>query len=271
MKYCTNILLVCQSLIAGAQSVPTELGARAAGMGYASAVSHDEWSLFNNVAGLAWQTEISATFAYEVLPDLQGANRMAAGISLPTKIGVAGMGLFKFGDALYSEQVASGAFSNKLGIASLGLKADYIQYEAAGTPTRNTVSVSFGGIAALTSEISVGAYIANLNQAKINETERLPTKLVAGISLKPDTHLTITSQVVKDLLFDATWKTGAEYSLNGKIFFRSGFNLNPTAGFFGLGFNSRKIKCDFSARLHSFPANAYQASAAYIINRQRDK
>jgi hypothetical protein len=271
MKYYTNILLVCQCFIASAQSVSTEMGARSAGMANASVVNRDEWSLFNNVGGLGEQKDVSVCFAYEALPDLQGANRMAAGISLPTRIGVAGMGVFRFGDALYSEQIASLGFSNRLGIASLGIKGDYIQYETTGVQTQNAVSISFGGMATLTPTISVGACITNLNQAKITETERLPTKLVAGISLTPATHLTISSEVVKDLLYDATWKTGAEYSVEEKIFFRTGFNMNPTAGFFGLGFNIKKVKCDFAARLNSFPANSFQASAVYILSSRSKK
>jgi hypothetical protein len=269
MKFYTNILLVCQSFIAVAQSVSTEMGGRAAGMGYATVVNHDEWSLFNNVAGLAVQKDASVCFAYDMLPDLPGANRMAAAITLPTNVGVAGMGMFRFGDALYSEQIASAGFSNKMGIASLGLKIDYIQYETSGAQTRGAMTVSFGGLAVLTPMISVGAYITNLNQAKITDTENLPTKLVAGICLKPADYLSLSSEVVKDLLYDATWKTGAEYSVNGKVFFRSGFNLNPTAGFFGLGFNSKKIKCDFAARVYAIPGTSFQASAVYIISKSR--
>jgi hypothetical protein len=267
MKFYTNILLVCQSFIAVAQSASTEMGGRAAGMGYASVANHDEWSLFNNVAGLADQKNTSVCFAYDMLPDLPGSNRMAAAMTIPTKVGVAGIGMFRFGDALYSEQIASSAFSNKMGIASLGLRVDYVQYETSGAKSRNAVSVSFGGLAILTPTISVGAFITNLNQAKITDTERLPTKLVAGICLKPAEHLAISSEVVKDLLYDATWKTGAEYSVNGKMFFRSGFNLNPTSGFFGLGFNSKKIKFDFATRVYAVSGNSFQASAVYIIDK----
>ncbi len=270
MKYYTYLLLVGQSVIAAAQSVSTEMGARAAAMGYASVANEDEWSLFNNVAGLATQKDVAVSFAYDIPPDQEGANRIAAGMLMPTRIGVPALGLFRFGDVLYNEQVASAGFANKLGIASLGIKLDYIQYETLGIQARNALSLSFGGIASLTPVISVGAYITNLNQATITDTERLPTKLVAGICLKPDKYLSITSEVVKDLLYNATWKTGAEYSINGKIFFRTGFNLNPTAGFFGLGFNSPKVKCDFAAKVYSVTGNSFQASAIYILHKRRE-
>ncbi|MDZ7646337.1 MAG: hypothetical protein U5K54_03660 [Cytophagales bacterium] len=59
-------------------------------------------------------------------------------------------------------------FGNKFGIASLGVKANYIQYQADGFGTYGAVSIDFGGLAELTDQLSIGAYITNLNQAKLN-------------------------------------------------------------------------------------------------------
>jgi hypothetical protein len=80
--------------------------------------------------------------------------------------GVTSVGAFRFGDDLYNEQMVSLGFGNKFGIASLGVKANYIQYQADGFGTYGAVSIDFGGLAELTDQLSIGAYITNLNQAK---------------------------------------------------------------------------------------------------------
>ena len=185
MKYYIITIMVCMRMLCFGQSTSTLMGARAAGMGYASAVLKDEAAIFNNPGAMA--ENISSTFfAYEVRPDMPGANRMAAGIQLPFARGCSSFGVFRFGDDLYSEQLLSLGFSNQFGIASLGAKVSYIQYQAEGFGTQSALGLDFGGLAQLTPEISVGAYVINLNQAEISPGEKLPTRLVAAIGFKLD-------------------------------------------------------------------------------------
>ena len=213
------------------------MGARAAGISYASAVLNDEWSLFNNAGGLASINKPNAAFAVDVHPNLAGANRVAAIFSLPVKIGVAGAGFFRFGDNLYSEQIISAGYGNRFGIASLGLKVNYVQYRAEGFGTKSVATINAGGIADLTPQLSVGAYITNINQPKVSgKNEHLPTKLAAGLSFKPTEKLLLVTEIEKDLAYDPTWKGGLEYIIHKKLFLRTGFNLKPNASFFGIGF-----------------------------------
>ena len=251
-------------IIVQGQSVTTQMDARAAGMANSSATFTGGASLFNNPGGLNYEIPV-AFFAYEVTPQLPGSNRTAAAILLPLKPGVAAAGIFRFGDDLYSEQVASVGFGSKMGITSLGLRANYVQYQAQGYQTQHAMSISFGGITAITKQISIGAYITNLNQARIADTELLPTKLIAGISIRPNESFLASTEIEKDLTYGATWRTGAEYSVNRKIFFRSGFHINPSAGFFGVGMNAKRMTCDFAMKLSQVPGNSFQASATYKL------
>jgi len=68
------------------------MGGRAAGLAYASSTLHDEWSLLNNVGGLSKVNQPAAAFAYEVRSGLIGANRMAAVMAAPVKVGAAAFG-----------------------------------------------------------------------------------------------------------------------------------------------------------------------------------
>jgi hypothetical protein len=244
------------------------MGARASGMGHASSCLDDEWSVFNNMGGLASVNTIRAAFAFDAQPTFKPFNKAAAVLVVPLKIAVAGLGVYRFGDNVYSEQILTTGLSGKLGLASLGIKLNYVQYNAAGFGRKGVLSLSFGGIAALTPQLSVGAHIINLNQPKISDVddERLPTVLIAGISFKPSTRTLITTEVEKDLDYKATWKTGLEYEVHKKLSFRTGFNIHPNAGFFGLGFKPRKFSLDYAYHYRPSLGSRHQATVGYKFN-----
>jgi hypothetical protein len=261
------------SIVSSGQSVNTLMGSRTAGVGYASATLADEWSLFNNVGGLAKSKTFCGAFAYEARPSLPGANRMAATFITPSKFGVGAIGFFRFGDELYSEQMVTGGFSNQFGIASLGLKLNYIQYRAEGFGTKKAVSINFGGIAELTHKISVGAYITNINQPRISmqDSERVPTRLSAGVSFKASEKVLLLTEIEKDLEHSPIVKGAFEYTIHKKVFVRNGFNLNPNAGFFGIGFVTRWLKIDYAIQYNRSLNFSHQASAICLFNKRKEK
>jgi hypothetical protein len=261
------VLVVLLSKAAIAQSVSTLMGGRANGMGYASATLFDEWGMFNNIAGIAKIESTTASFAYDLHPSLVGANRTAALIAHPFKIGVVGVGAYRFGDNLYNEHILSAGFSNTFGIASLGLKVNYIQYQTEGFGTKGVVSINFGGIAQLTPILAVGAYITNINQPELNELEKLPTRLAAGISITPTEKIIINTELEKDLEYDPTWKAGIEYKFHSKFCARTGYNINPNTAFFGLGFKTKKFNIDYALQHNVLLSLSHQASIRYEFNK----
>jgi hypothetical protein len=263
-KFLPLFAFILLAKITIAQSISTQMGARPASMGYASAGSFDEWSLFNNPGGLGKIEQINAAFALEVTSQLKGATRMAALYNQPLPWGTVSAGLFRFGDDLYNEQALSLGFGNQVGIASLGVKANVIQYQAAGFGVFRSATFDFGGIAELTETLTVNAYILNITQSRIGEdNEPLPTRLTAGLSYRPGKNIYITTELSKELDYTATWRTGLEYSFQQKVFFRTGFNLHPNAAFFGVGINKKKIRFDYSVQYNSLTGPSHQASAAY--------
>ena len=123
--------------------------------------------------------------------------------------------------------------------------------------------MSLGGIAELTPHISVGAYVQNINQPKINNQEKLPTKLVAGIGFKPIDKILVATEIEKDLEYDALWKTGIEYKFNKKFCARTGYNINPSAAFFGIGFAGRHLIIDYALQHNPSLSLSHQASVTY--------
>ncbi|MBL7860996.1 MAG: hypothetical protein JNJ65_07520 [Cyclobacteriaceae bacterium] len=267
------MLLACAK-VGNGQSISTLMGARAAGMGFASSGLADVWSLFNNPGALGTQSTLSAAAAYEVRMQLSNANRMAFAVNVPMRWGVASLGVFKFGDHLYSEQLISGGYGNKFGIASLGIKVNYIQYRAEGFQTMGSVSLDFGGLVELSEQFYVGAYIFNINQAKINSdgsSENLPTRLTAGITYKPTTSILITTELDKDIDYKPIWRTGMEYSFREKFYARTGFNLYPQSGFVGMGARRKKLQADYAVQFNAITGISHQASATYSILENKKK
>ena len=245
------------------------MGARAQGMGYASACLSDVWSLTHNVAGLAKTDHPTAAFSYHAIPSLKFFNRMAAVFAVPLKKAAAGGTLFRFGDDLYNEQVLSLGFANTFGLASLGLKANYIQHRSEGRETRAAFTLSFGGMASLTPQLCFGAHIVNINQPVIDERtgERIPTRLLAGLSLRPSDNLILSGEIEKDLEHPATLKTGLEYRVFKKVAFRTGFNLHPEAGFFGLGFKTQRFRLDYALQHNHALGLSHQASVTVQLGK----
>ena len=240
-------------------------------MGYATSGISDEWSLFNNPGGIGKISRTNAAFAYEVQSQLKGANRMAAAFNNPFKWGTVAGGLFRFGDDLYNEQILSAGFGNQFGITSLGLKINLIQYSAEGFGVSTALSFDFGCITTLTEKLSIGTYITNFTQSKIGDNDqRLPIRLTAGFSYHPEKNISITTELSKELEYAATWRTGIEYAFNQKIFFRTGFNLNPNAAFFGIGGSKKNIKFDYAIRINHLTGASHQASVSYWFS-QKEK
>lgn len=239
------------------------MGARANGIGYATSTMFDTWSVFNNIAGTSKLKNVSTAFTYDSHPTLLGANRTAAAFALPLKLGVISAGAFRFGDNLYNEHALTAGFSNQFGLAALGAQLTYIQYQAEGFGSKGVWSINMGGIAELTPQLSVGAYILNINQPDISVLDKLPTKLVAGIGLKPTDKVFITAEIEKDLEYDPTWKTGLEYKFNKKFCARTGYNINPNTAFFGLGFSTNKFTIDYALQHSTSLSLCHQASVAY--------
>ncbi len=273
MRFMYLLVLLLAYKTTKPQSVSTLMGGRSAAMGYASSTLTDEWSLLNNPAGLSKLKASTCGFAYALNPVLPGADRLAAVVARPLSLGVVGAGVFKFGDQLYSEQIISAGYANQFGLASLGVKVNYIQYRADGFGNKSVVSLNFGGIAEITPLLSVGAYIVNINQPKLStvDEERLPVKLVTGIQFNPDDDLLLVVEIEKDIDHDPTIKGGVEYIIHEKIKARTGFNLGPNSIHGGIGYYTSRLNVDYALHYHPALKTQFQISSGYRFTHRKKK
>jgi hypothetical protein len=243
------------------------MGARSHAMANASSCLDDEWSLFNNPAGLSGVEKAIVAVAYAITPALPGSDRMAASGSLPALGGTVSAGMFRFGDDLYSEQVLRVGYGQRLGLAALGISVSLIQYNASGFGTLWVPGVTLGGIAELTPWMKVGAYVVNPNQPVIShdQGERLPTRFTAGIAIIPNERVMAVIEVEKDLEYDASWKAAIDYRPLGRFHFRMGCGLVPEHFSVGVGFRSSRIRLDYALDYSAFVGTGHQVTAAYPI------
>lgn len=269
MKSLISLIFLFFSIIINAQTGNFNLGARNAAMAGASLTFGDEYSLFNNIGGLGSVENHAAFVSYQNRYGVSQFQVVGAGAIYAAPFGNTGLGFYKFGDDLYSEQRAHIAFGNKFQMVSLGVGVDLLQYNISTIGTHRAFAIQFGGIAEINSQLRFGAHIFNLNQAEINnETgEKAPTVMKAGISILPSNELILNVEVEKDLDFDEVVKAGIEYRIIDKVYVRTGISTEPFLGAFGVGFHPKNLKFDYAFSNDSRLGGIHEISVAYSFKK----
>jgi hypothetical protein len=263
-----SFLFSFSTSFAGGDNPP--MGARSSGLGHASVAISDLWSIFNNVSGMASLKNVQAGFSYENRFGMKSFDRMGAVLVCPTKYVVAGMSFYKSGDQHYNEEKAAMAFAHQISKFSLGLKVNYLQISMEEFKSRRSLVIEFGGIAEITPQLIFGAYIYNLNQARIKgyQQEYIPTVMKAGISYLPSKKLMINIETEKDIDLKASFRAGIEYKIIDHFFLRTGISTYPFTGAFGIGFNKKNFQIDYAYSSHARIGSINQISLQYKFNKK---
>jgi hypothetical protein len=229
-------------------------GARALGMGGTSLTLRDVWSTHNNIGALSGVKEFTGGLVAQNNFNNALFRTAALGLALPlTNIGTAGLSVRRMGNNLYSESSVGLGFSQRMGIASVGLQADYLETSIRELGTRRNVAINFGGMAELTPRILFGGMVYNINQAKMAEfqDERIPTVMRAGLSYLPSKSVLLTSEIEKDIDYKASVRFGIEYQIIQNVYLRTGFSTRPNNAYGGVGVHHKRFSFDFSIMSHT--------------------
>jgi len=262
-----SLIILCNSSFAQ-QDTFYRISSRGAGMAHSIATIADSYAVFNNPAGIAELSSIIANTSFEHRFGLAELSTISAGAVLPLNIGAGGISLTRFGGEYFNVQRVGASYANKFGMASLGIRANYDQYNIQGFGRKGIVSVDFGGIAELTPEVFFGAFARNISQASFQgfSEESLPTLLSAGLSYRPSANIMANAEVEKDLNFPVNGKIGVEYLLREILFLRIGYQTQPAAPHFGLGFSHHIWQIDYAMQRHIFLGYIHQFSFAIKFN-----
>lgn len=244
-----------------------QAGARNNGFANATVALADEWSVFNNPGGIARQENPAIMLNAGRYYNIEGLDKLSAGFLMPFNKFNLGISTRRFGDHLYNSSIVSLSIGNQLGIASLGINANYHQILLEGYDTRQALSLDLGGIVDLAPAFKIGAIIHNINQSDLRKEtgEKLPTILRTGFSYKPLEALTLLMEIEKMINHGPQFKTGIEYEIIEKFQIRGGFNTNPDIMYFGLGFKPEKYGVDYSLSNHPFLGFTHHLSLTVFI------
>ena len=247
------------------------MGARGQAMGNATACLSDEWSMLNNVAGLARTNASSLAVSYDAFPVLPAFGKMGVTATLAGTV-AGGLALYRFGDAVYSEQIVAAGIATAWNHTSVGMKVNHVRYAADGLGSKSVWSLSLGGMTVLTSWLTVGAHIANVNQPWLSKQsdERLPTTLTAGFLVALAPQAVIATEIEKRLNDKATCRAGLEFKMHPKIKARMGLQLNPQAMSGGMGFRLRHFQLDYSMMYVQSMGSRHQASLTLAFKKRKN-
>jgi hypothetical protein len=227
------------------------------------------WSIWHNPAGISELNNLSTGISYRTIQNIEGFNTVGLAIGIPFKIGAFGIGVSKIGDLLYNEQQVSLSYGNKFGITDLGIKIAYHQFHFEGFGNKAVPVISFGGITGLSKTFFIGAFIENINQAKLSDfqDERIPTIMQVGVSYRPLESIVLNIDMRKDIDFEASVLIGISYAFIDNLILKTGINTKPTRQYFGLDFipNNIRGRLSYSLSKQKLLGLSHQVSIQYDL------
>lgn len=234
---------------------PSVAGAYGAGMGDASVVYTNIYSVVGNQAGMVNLDKAGAAVYGEqrfALPDL---NSFGAIIALPTKKnGVFGVSLHNFGNTQkYAETKIGVAYALKLSDAiSLGAQIDYLGTRIIDYGTNNSVTFEIGFLARLMPKFKIGAHIYSPMRVRLTETELIPTVLSVGGSYQPNEKVLISAEYEQDFRNNPTIKGGIDYRIADALSLRIGVGTGIVRVSGGIGLHLKQFTIDMAASYHQY-------------------
>ncbi|MBN1251095.1 MAG: hypothetical protein JXA16_03100 [Bacteroidales bacterium] len=258
MKYLRNriiallILIFFYSNAIFSQSGNYNVGARSSGLSGASVSLIDVWSQYYNQAGLAYLDDITVGLAYKNEFFVKELATNSIAVAVPTKTGTFGLNYNYFGYPKFNENKIALAYAKSFGKKiAVGIQLDYIYTHIEGE--YGNQGVAAGEIGILSNpykDLYIAAHVFNIWNAKVSEYDEtnLPVIFKLGASYKLYEIALLSVELEKDIDYPVIFKTGVEFEMLKKVFFRAGVAAKPTIFSFGLGyaFNSFKLDIAFS-------------------------
>lgn len=261
-------------------------GARAAGLSNASvALAGEVWAGGNNAAGLGELSRLTVSAYAENRYFSAALNVAALAVALPVggtertvesderraRSGVVGLEAQRFGGSLYNETRLAAGYGYRLGLVAVGARLEMLQVSFEGLGSRRVLLGSLGGqVEILPQKLTFGAYLYNLNQARLADylDERVPTVLKAGLAYRPAKAVLLCVETEKDVERAANFKAGLEYQPVPLLAARLGFASLSEQTTAGLGLRFGRYAFDYAAAWQTALGLSQQLSLSLRFERQ---
>ncbi|MBL7965399.1 MAG: hypothetical protein JNK09_00255 [Prolixibacteraceae bacterium] len=275
MKLLTAAVITLFLLLAPFCSMAQELfnpGSRAQAMGGVAATLADCWSVFGNQAGLAniHQPELAGSFQSRFL-----INELALTsglVVIPVQSSVFAVSVYQFGKTPFRQ--------NKIGLAyarfitpSLNIGFQFNYYRLSVFEDNRSVGlwgVELGLQYRISDEFSLGGHLTNPYQTFVETSSgdfKYPCIVNVGCMYRASESFLMVAEVENRFSEEVIVKTGLEYNLNERIFFRGGISGKPFQLSAGFGFQVKKLQIDLASAYHQLLGNSPSFSFKYRFNK----
>jgi hypothetical protein len=250
-------------------SFDTKKGARPLGMGGAfvgAANSGD--AFYYNPAGLWLINNPHTTAFYSVPFNIADLTTSAFNFTYPGRFGNATVNFESYGFDLYRETTLGFAYSRSFAkklICGIVLNYDHLAIKNGGSA--GTVGADVGFLFKPHEKVTIGFSSRNINGPQLAR-DKLPQVFTLGASWQALAHLTVNSDVYKDVKFPADIRVGAEYVIFGKLFLRAGMASEPSRFSVGMGFDFGAGCIDYAFYTHPDLGVTHAVSLSFHLHRK---
>ncbi len=262
---CSILILIfwCNGA-SNAQFENTDIGAKPISLGGAfTSLSNNSSAIYYNPAGISQIPFREVSVFYSPAPF--GIKELSYGALTyvePTKYGAFGLAAKTYGFDLYREFTATFNYANNYKKRIyFGLNFNYYHLKIQNYGSASTVGVDAGLMAYLTDYLRWGFAALNVNRARIAQTkEKLPQVYRTGLSVQIRKDLNFVLDVEKDTRYNASVKSGVEFTLLDMVDLRAGAGTEPTRFSAGIGFYYSYLEVDYAFYNHQDLGLTHQAS-----------
>lgn len=268
LKISVSALFIFSSLSASGDDIYRfSSGAPEAGMGNVCITNRGFWASFGNQASLGYNRTFSFGLNYGNKFGISELSTRSAAVIVPAGKASIGVLYSRFGYADYkrgSTALACGMqLSDKL---SAGVQADYFMERTAGEYNNNQFITFETGLIYLPSEnVKIGVHLFNPLPNSIRKTYLPATlRIGAGTDLNKLLFAGVEAEMTSGKKM--VLKTGFEYELAKKFWFRGGFSTKNSSFSFGMGYFPGFAQLDIGFATHERLGVTSSASLVFKIH-----
>jgi hypothetical protein len=231
-----------------------EVGASSFAIGNAAVAIDDFiYAVYYNPAALSFSDKIQAAFTVQ---NYFGINDLNS-IDLTTRFSVAGhpfsIAINRFGNPHYLEfQLSAGSQFELSKNCAVGVSAQWYILSIKKYSQDQAWGISFSILYSVTSKITLGALMTNVNRPTISEAnEDLPQTMNMGLSYRPGNDLILSFEVFHDIRYLSEFRAGCSYQVLPAFTIRAGIEDQLDLYSYGFGINLNWISVDYALRTHS--------------------
>jgi len=161
-------------------------------------------------------------------------------------------GFSSFGFSLYRETVISfsaATMFTELFSAGVNIHANHLSIQSYGSSS--TAVVDLGAIFSVTENLNIGISLNNISRSTFGADDDIPQSYITGLSYTITEKATIVFDIVHDVRYSTTYRTGIEFSPLEAVTLRAGTQSEQSRLFGGIGINVFSFQVDYGIATHS--------------------